>query len=51
MKIKKFPIKELSAELYMCIGSFSDIQAFSKLVIKENLDEDEYKDVRGICID
>ena len=50
MKLIKHDIPQFSAELYMCIWSFKDVQDFGKLITWEEIDKQEYEDCLGVCI-
>jgi hypothetical protein len=50
MKISKHTSNELEANIYLCLGTFKEIQTFCKTLIKEELSEEEYWEVRWLCI-
>lgn len=50
MKLKKLIMNELEKELYLWVWTYKDVKAFAKLVFEEDLDDEEYSEIKWICL-
>lgn len=50
MKITKHEAKELDANIYLCMWTFKEAQTFCSKLFEEELEKDEYWDVRWVCV-
>lgn len=50
MKLIKHEAKELEANIYFCVWTFKEAQSFCEKLFKEDLEEDEFWEVRWLCV-
>lgn len=50
MKIIKHTMNELEANIYLCIGTFKDIQKLGKELMDDELDEETYWKVKWVTL-